>query len=168
MCNKGQEQRICNILYNFMGSSEEMCQFYGDSQGKILISCGFEWKGKFHGISKNGWISLGPWNLWQAWRKCTALVIEYILVQFGKTLFLTQLLWCTLHISSLSWPFTFHRWVWILKVVLVYMMTRWLLCQLLRAYVGWSQGHMTHVVPYVGAEVRWWCSEFRWPYSGDR
>lgn len=47
-------------------------------------------------------------------------------------------------------------------------MTRWLLCQLLRAYVGWSQGHMTHVVPYVGAEVRWWCSEFRWPYSGDR
>lgn len=31
MCNKDEEQGICNILYNFMGSSEEMCQFYGDS-----------------------------------------------------------------------------------------------------------------------------------------
>lgn len=40
-----------------MECSKKMCQFYEGSYGKILILCGFRWKGKCHGIPENGWIS---------------------------------------------------------------------------------------------------------------
>lgn len=76
------------ILYNFMGSSKEICQFYGGSYGKILISCGFRWKGKCHGISKNGWISLVPWNLWQAWKNAQFLSWSKFLLRSAELYFL--------------------------------------------------------------------------------
>lgn len=70
-----------------MGSSKEICQFYGGFYGKILISCGFKWKGKFHGISENGWISLVPWNLWQPWKNAQFLSWNKFLLWSAELLF---------------------------------------------------------------------------------
>lgn len=61
-----------------MGALMEKFWFYVDSGAK----------GKFHGISENGWISLVPWNLWQPWKHAQSFSWSKILLRSAELYFL--------------------------------------------------------------------------------
>lgn len=76
---------VCTISWglprecaNVMGALMEKFWFYVDSGEK----------GKFHGISGNGWISLVPWNLWEPWKHARSFSWSKILLWSAELYFL--------------------------------------------------------------------------------